>query len=160
VIGGFIQLPGFGHLHDWLNPTFNHYLVSVNNVDVDFNWWSFGLVIALIVLAFIGARDLYRQGPRPRLKGTAAAIQEFLLEKWYFDYLYNLVIELPTYALARLSWRGIDRGVIDGIVNGVTRSVESGSSDVAPVQSGYVRTYAITLFIGVLVLILIAVAQR
>jgi NADH-quinone oxidoreductase subunit L len=160
AIGGFIQLPGFGRFHDWLNPTFNHYLVSVNNVDVDFNWWSFGLVIALIVLAFIGARDLYRQGPRARLKGTAAAIQEFLLEKWYFDYLYNLLIELPTYALARLSWRGFDRGVIDGIVNGVTRSVESGSSDVAPVQSGYVRTYAIILFVGVLVLILIAVTQR
>ncbi|MGH2386847.1 MAG: NADH-quinone oxidoreductase subunit L, partial [Chloroflexota bacterium] len=153
AVGGFMQLPGFGHFHDWLNPTFNQYLVSVNNLEVDFNWWSSGLVLVLIVIAFMGARDLYRLGPRPRLKGVSADIQEFLLEKWYFDYLYNLLVELPTYALARFSWHGVDRRVIDGVVNGVTRSLEDGSADIAPVQSGYVRTYAITLFVGMLVLI-------
>ncbi len=160
VVGGFIQLPGFGHFHDWLNPVFNRYLVSVNNAEVDYNWWSFGLLMVLIVIAFVGARDLYMQGPRPKLKGGAAAVQRFLLEKWYFDYLYNLLVELPTYALAKFSWHGLDRTLIDGVVNGATRSVEGASVDIGPVESGYVRTYAITLFVGVLVLVVIAVAQR
>jgi len=160
VIGGFIQLPNFGHFHDWLNPVFNQYVYSGNNVEVDFNWWSFGLLMALIVVAFVGARDLYRQGPRPKLKGPTAAIQKFLLEKWYFDYLYNLLFELPTYMLARLSWRGLDRKLIDGVVNGVTRSIEGASMDIGPVESGYVRTYAITLFVGVLLVVVLAVAQR
>ncbi len=160
VVGGFIQLPFFGHFHEWLDPVFNNYLPSVNNQEVDFNWWSFGLVMALIVLAFIAARDLYRQGPRPRLKGASAAIQEFLLEKWYFDYLYNKLVEIPTYALAQFAWRGVDRVVIDGVVNGLWRSVDGASSDVSPLESGYVRTYAITLFVGVLLLVVVAVSQR
>ncbi len=160
AVGGFIQLPNFGHFHDWLNPVFNQYFVSPNNVEVDYNWWNFGLLLVLIVVAFVGARDLYHQGPRPKLKGPSAAVQKFLLEKWYFDYVYNLLVETPTYVLARWSWQGLDRKVIDGVVNGVTRSIEGASTDIGPVQSGYVRTYAVTLFLGVLLLVALAVAQR
>jgi len=160
AVGGFIQLPNFGHFHDWLTPVFNQYVFSPHNVEVDYNWLNFGLVIALIVVGFVWARDLYRLGPRPRLKGAAAAVRTFLLEKWYFDYLYNLLVELPTYWLARVAWRGLDRKLIDGVVNGVTRSVEGASLDISPVESGYVRTYAITLVVGVLVIVVLAVAQR
>jgi hypothetical protein len=42
----------------------------------------------------------------------------------------------------------------------VTRSIEGASTDIGPVQSGYVRTYAITLFVGMLVIVVLAVAQR
>ena len=71
-----------------------------------------------------------------------------------------MLFEVPVYALATLSWRWLDRGLIDPIVNGVASGVGSASDDLRPVESGYVRTYALSLFVGVLLVVVLAVAQR
>lgn len=160
VIGGFMQLPGFGKFHDWLNPVLNQYLPSPHNAEVDFQWITFGVLLVLIAVAWLTAHDMYQHGPRGKLKGGIRYVYAFLWEKWYFDALYNLLFERPAYALATFSWRYLDRGVIDGVVNAVARSLGNASEDVRPVESGYVRTYALTLVVGVVLILVLVIGQK
>ena len=153
-------MPGFGKFHDWLNPVLNQYLPSPHNAEVDFVWVTFGLLLVLIAVAWLTAYDMYQHGPRGRLKGGIRYLYAFLWEKWYFDALYNLLFERPAYALANFAWRYLDRGVIDGAVNAVARSLGNASQDVRPVESGYVRTYALTLVVGVVLILVLVIGQK
>jgi NADH-quinone oxidoreductase subunit L len=160
IFGGFIQLPIWGKLHDWLDPVFSQYWPSVHDAEIDFQWWAFALLMVLILVGWLAAQALYSQGPRARVRGAALPLYTFLWHKWYFDELYNLAFERTTYALAALSWRWLDRKVVDAVVNGVPRIVRNTSGDLRPVESGYVRTYALSVFAGMLVLLVLAVAQH
>ena len=55
---------------------------------------------------------------------------------------------------------GWTAGLSIPIVNGVAAGVGSASEDLRPVESGYVRTYALALVVGVLLVVGLAVAQR
>jgi NADH-quinone oxidoreductase subunit L len=165
AIGGFIQIPGFPKLQEWLEPVFGqfvdgYFIPVAQNLDVNFEWGAFVILLALIAGAWLAARDLYRLGPRPKPTGALAPIYTFLAEKWYFDRLYELVIERPVYWLASVSWVWLDRKVIDSLVNGIARGVGDASNDLRPAESGYVRTYALALVVGVVLVVALAIGQR
>jgi NADH-quinone oxidoreductase subunit L len=50
-------------------------------------------------------------------------------------------------------WKGADVGAIDGAVNGVGQTVRYGSSVLRRAQTGSVRTYAASLFLGVILIL-------
>jgi NADH-quinone oxidoreductase subunit L len=83
---------------------------------------------------------------------------------WAFwhDYFHNTIIWRGFDAIANVLSNPIDLGIIDGIVNGVGRLVNRISGSLRRVQTGYVRTYAITLLLGVvfvIVLLLLPMVQ-
>ena len=49
-----------------------------------------------------------------RLADAFPALYRFLLNKWYFDELYDLIFVRPAFAIGRLFWKGGDGAVIDG----------------------------------------------
>jgi len=50
-------------------------------------------------------------------------------------------------------WRGVDVGVIDGAVNGVGTVVDAGAATLRRLQTGSIRTYASSLFVGVVLIL-------
>ncbi|MBN8807204.1 MAG: NADH-quinone oxidoreductase subunit L [Sphingomonas sp.] len=73
----------------------------------------------------------------------------FLLNKWYFDELYDKLFVRPAFALGRLFWKAGDEGTIDRFgPNGSAWVVGLGSRVAARVQSGYLYTYAFVMLIG------------
>jgi len=140
--------------------TGKYFIANGHNADVDFQWGSFALLLALIAGGWFVARDMYHLGPRPRMKGALTPVYTFLVEKWYFDKLYHALFELPAYWLSSISWRWLDRRVIDSLVNGVARGVGNAGDDLRPVESGYVRTYALSLVVGVVLVLVLAIGQR
>ena len=50
-------------------------------------------------------------------------------------------------------WRGVDAGLIDGTVNGTGALVRAGSAVLRRAQTGSMRTYAASLFFGVVVIL-------
>jgi NADH-quinone oxidoreductase subunit L len=50
-------------------------------------------------------------------------------------------------------WKGVDAGLIDGTVNGVGLAVRAGSGGLRRTQTGSVRTYAASLFLGVVLIL-------
>jgi NADH-quinone oxidoreductase subunit L len=79
-----------------------------------------------------------------------------LANKYYVDEAYARLIVRPLYALSvSLLWRVFDVGVIDRLVNTVGRFVSLDSQLLSYVQTGYVRTYALTLVVGALVMLFV-----
>ena len=78
----------------------------------------------------------------------------FLLNKWYFDEIYDFIFVRPAMANGRFFWKKGDGNVIDGTINGVAMGFIPWVTRLAGrAQSGYIFTYAFAMVIGVAVLI-------
>jgi len=73
----------------------------------------------------------------------------FLLNKWYFDELYNWLFVKPAMALGRLLWKGGDGAIIDGTIDGTASTVNWTTGKVVKLQTGYLFHYAFVMLIGV-----------
>jgi NADH-quinone oxidoreductase subunit L len=78
-----------------------------------------------------------------------------LLEnKYYVDEVYNAALINPIKAGSREGlWNIFDKGVIDGIVNGLGRAVRELGRVVRYMQIGFVRSYAAIILVGALAVI-------
>jgi NADH-quinone oxidoreductase subunit L len=95
---------------------------------------------------------------RPELPDNLAkqhdVLYRFLLNKWYFDEIYDFLFVRPAFWLGRLLWRGGDGWLIDGFgPDGVSARVIDVTNRVIRLQSGYVYHYAFAMLIGVAALI-------
>ena len=94
----------------------------------------------------------------PTLPGRLAANQRplylFLLNKWYFDEIYNVIFVKPASAIGRFFWKRGDGDVIDGTLNGIAMGIIPFFTRLAGrFQSGYIFTYAFAMVIGIAVLV-------
>lgn len=77
-------------------------------------------------------------------------LYQFLLNKWYFDELYDLIFVRPTKWLGRFLWKKGDGFVIDGFgPDGVSARVLDVTRNVVKIQTGYLYHYAFAMLIGV-----------
>jgi NADH-quinone oxidoreductase subunit L len=95
---------------------------------------------------------------RPELPGQLARtnwpLYQFLLNKWYFDEIYDAVFVRPATAIGRFLWKYGDGGVIDGGINGLAMGVIPYFTRLAGrLQSGYIFSYAFAMVLGIAVLI-------
>jgi len=76
-------------------------------------------------------------------------LYEFLLNKWYFDELYDFIFVRPAFALGRLFWKGGDGAIIDRLgPDGVAARVVDVTGRVVKLQSGYIYHYAFAMLFG------------
>jgi NADH-quinone oxidoreductase subunit L len=77
-------------------------------------------------------------------------LYQFLLNKWYFDELYDLIFVRPTKWLGRFLWKFGDGYIIDGFgPDGVSAWVLKATRNVVRLQTGYLYHYAFAMLIGV-----------
>jgi NADH-quinone oxidoreductase subunit L len=77
-----------------------------------------------------------------------------LSHKYYVDEVYDAAVVQPIKLLSTGGlWKGTDAGVIDGAVNGIGQSVRAASGVLRRIQTGSVRTYAASLFLGVVLIL-------
>ncbi len=89
-----------------------------------------------------------------RLAENQRPLYEFLLNKWYFDEIYNFLFVQPARSLGRLLWKRGDGNVIDGSINGLAMGFIPMLTRLAgKAQSGYIFTYAFFMVIGIAALI-------
>jgi NADH-quinone oxidoreductase subunit L len=108
---------------------------------------SIGVAFAGIGIAvFFWLRD---RAAADRMARRFRSVYHLLLNKYYIDEIYDAAIVQPIKVLSTGGlWKGIDAGLIDGIVNGVGQLVQGTSSVLRRIQNGSVRTYAASLFLG------------
>jgi NADH-quinone oxidoreductase subunit L len=81
-------------------------------------------------------------------------LYRFLLNKWYFDELYDAIFVRPAMAIGRFLWRTGDQRIIDGLgPDGLSARVLDVTRGVVRVQSGYLYHYAFAMLIGVAALV-------
>ncbi len=75
-------------------------------------------------------------------------LHTFLVNKWYFDELIDVLVVRPALAVGRFANRVFERFVVDGLVTGTEDVVGGAGRVVRTVQSGFVRSYALLLVAG------------
>jgi NADH-quinone oxidoreductase subunit L len=76
-------------------------------------------------------------------------LYKFLLNKWYFDELYEVIFVRPTLWLGRVLWKYGDGWLIDGFgPDGVSARVLDVTRNVVRLQTGYLYHYAFAMLIG------------
>ncbi|MET4808029.1 NADH-quinone oxidoreductase subunit L [Limibacillus sp. MBR-115] len=112
------------------------------------------LVVAVSGIATAYLAYSVMPGLPARFVSAARPLYLFLLNKWYFDELYDFLFVRPARALGRGLWQTGDVLLIDGLgPNGVASVARGIAQRVAKVQSGYVYHYAFAMLIGVVFLV-------
>jgi len=114
-------------------------------------WIGYAPFVAMVIgfaiawLFYIKRTDLPE-----RLAETNQPLYQFLLNKWYFDELYDLILVRPIMWLGKFLWKQGDGRVIDGFgPNGVAARVADITAFVTRLQTGYVYHYAFAMLLGV-----------
>ncbi|HVY42559.1 MAG TPA: NADH-quinone oxidoreductase subunit L [Hyphomicrobiaceae bacterium] len=118
-------------------------------------WVSWAATIAMLI-GFGVAWYMYmvdRTAPA-RLAATNRGLYLFLLNKWYFDELYDRVFVRPAFWLGNALWRGFDDWLVDQtIVEGLGARVKDVTARVVRLQTGYLYHYAFVMLIGIALLL-------
>lgn len=126
----------------------NHILHAMHEVP----GWVVASPFVAMLLGFVLA--LYMYVLRPDVPGKLAAanpvLYKFLLNKWYFDEIYDFLFVKPAMWLGRFLWKRGDGSVIDGFgPDGVSARVVDVTNRVVRLQTGFVYHYAFAMLIGV-----------
>ena len=164
VVGGWLNLPAIaplgpiGTLEHWLEPVVGASALKITQGPVHLSHSTeYALIGAAVAIAIIGIWIAVIRLKPSKLQPKAQApaeegFQRVLVNKYYVDEAYDRAIVRPTYATSRnLLWRGIDVGLIDGLMVNGSAWVARGVGWIgSAVQSGQVGTYAWVLVLGVL----------
>ncbi|MGC9220374.1 MAG: NADH-quinone oxidoreductase subunit L [Solirubrobacteraceae bacterium] len=160
VVGGLVQIPGVDHvISSFLSPALaNAPLASAAHEPSTGAAWL-GLIVGTIVglVGITVAYSIYvaRPGTSTALATRLPWLHGFLVNKWYFDELIDLVIVRPALTLGRFVEAVLERIVIaGGVTGGVTGAVNSGSAGVRRLQTGLLRYYAALVVLGLAAVIL------
>jgi NADH-quinone oxidoreductase subunit L len=114
--------------------------------------FSSGIAVAGIGIA--GYFFLRRKDAADRMAATFAGVHRVLLNKYYVDELYDAAIVQPIKRTSeRALWRVFDAGVIDGAVNGAGSFVNGASAILRRLQTGSMRAYALSVFVGAVLIL-------
>jgi NADH-quinone oxidoreductase subunit L len=115
-------------------------------------WAKFAPTIAMLLGLWIAWNNYIRD---PSAAGafvrTFPAVHRFVLNKWYFDEIYEHIFVRPALWLGRLFWHRGDEKTIDRFgPHGAAVAVAAGNKVVARVQSGYLYSYALVMLLGLI----------
>ena len=151
--GAFI---GEGYGEFWKGALFtrpeNHILEEIHHLP----GWVPLLPTVMMILGFLLAVYMYIIDAKQPAKLAAdhPILYRFLLNKWYFDELYDAIFVRPAMAVGRFFWRTGDQRIIDGLgPDGVSARVLDVTRGVVRVQTGYLYHYAFAMLIGVAALV-------
>ncbi|MEP2980759.1 MAG: NADH-quinone oxidoreductase subunit L [Lentilitoribacter sp.] len=148
----------FGDNYDmfWQSALFT---VEGNTVLEDFHhvpvWVKLSPFVAM-VLGFATAWYMYIRSPETpkRFAEDFSILYNFLLNKWYFDEIYDFLFVRPAKWLGTFLWKQGDGRVIDGFgPNGIAARVQDITNRVVKFQTGYLYHYAFAMLIGIAALV-------
>jgi NADH-quinone oxidoreductase subunit L len=110
------------------------------------------IVSVVVALAGIGMAAYFFLVNRPAADRAAArlsGLHRLLSNKYYVDEVYDAAIVQPIHIVSEDGlWKGVDVGVIDRTVNGVASAVAGSGELLRRLQTGSVRAYAVSIFLG------------
>jgi len=159
-VGGWIGVPhvlhGSDHFGSFLSPVFNATAAHIAEAAAEQGESTTELAFTIISVAvglvgLLAAWWLYYKRPElpAKMAKAAGGLYTFVLDKYKVDELYGAVFIQPLIALSStVFWKGIDRGLIDGAVDGGAAGAREVSDEMRHMQSGNIRSYAGWVAIG------------
>jgi NADH-quinone oxidoreductase subunit L len=134
-------------LVDFLAP-----VVGVPPVSHGIFTWPGGIALILVVVAVAGAWTVYGRVPVPEIAPRGTFVTNAARRDLYGDAFNESVLMRPGQWLTRLSVYFDSRGV-DGLVNTLAATVGGSSGRLRRIQTGFVRSYALSMLIGAVLLV-------
>jgi NADH-quinone oxidoreductase subunit L len=158
VTAGWLGLGGrFEH---FLEPSFNVGTVRPESSAglADGNIETTLMIVSVVVaLAGIGVASYFwlkNRAAADRMADRFAGVHRVLEHKYYVDEIYDAAVVQPVQIVSEDGlWKGVDVGLIDRTVNGVGSFVGGASEVLRLFQTGSVRMYATSLFLGTVVIL-------
>jgi NADH-quinone oxidoreductase subunit L len=124
-----------------------HLMESMETIPL---WAKLGPTVAMLIGLYVGWYAYMRNTSVPaRTAETFDVLYRFLVNKWYFDNLYDFLFVRPAFAIGRFFWRRGDEKTIDRFgPNGAAWVIVGGTRVTGRLQSGYIYTYAFVMLIG------------
>ncbi|MFZ9601827.1 MAG: NADH-quinone oxidoreductase subunit L, partial [Ilumatobacteraceae bacterium] len=150
IFGGAMQLPFSKKLHfleHWLAPVVEESEAYIGKT------WAYQNKYLLLVVAIIVALTGILISIAVYAKAKFKVVEPKILEQaWKYDATVSRVVGGPGAAAFNLiAW--IDANIVDGIVNGVGESIRGAAGSVRRIQSGFVRTYALLISLGTVLIL-------
>jgi NADH-quinone oxidoreductase subunit L len=146
LAGGYFDVPR------WLEPLFP---LAGEHHDQLLVLISVGAGFTGIALAYY--LYLARPGTADRIASSLGWLYRLVLDKYRIDELYAAVIVRPIMrGSEKILWKGFDVGLIDATVNGVGSRARAMGGVLRLAQSGYIRSYAVWIVLGALMILLAA----
>jgi NADH-quinone oxidoreductase subunit L len=155
AIGGFLQFAGvWTAISNWLDPVARPLVEASGAQEAISSVLAVLLGLAGIWIAWL----IYavRRVPAPRY----APLQVLLEHKFYFDELYDQLFYRPAVLLATSLYRLVERPLVLGSVNELVRAVRELGLGTGRLQTGLVRTYALSIAASLAVVTVVFLAVR
>ncbi len=153
VIAGSVGVPGLTDtLETFLEPTFEDSRFAHDHPSTGTEWSELGVGGLLSVCGIYLAFLFFLRKPELRLqvRERFAGVHKFLVNKWYFDELFDITIVRPMAAAGRFGRNVVESAFVQGvIVDGTVGLVRAGTTFARSVQTGELRAYAFLLLAGV-----------
>ncbi|MCH8285382.1 NADH-quinone oxidoreductase subunit L [candidate division KSB1 bacterium] len=159
VVGGYVGVPailkGSNHFEHFLEPVFagSQSIISRGGTETANHAAEYLLMLVAIVIAASGLYLAYRwyiQKPDvpEKIADKAGKIYTTVLNKYYIDEIYEVVIVNPFLKFSDFCWKIFDVKGIDGIVNGTAALFRGIAQVLRKIQSGYAQEYIAVFILG------------
>jgi NADH-quinone oxidoreductase subunit L len=191
IVAGFVGIPaalgGGNAIGAFLEPSFHGAVHEPHHISHAAEYGLMAFSVAVAAVGILLARRFYVQSPAiaERLARQWAGAHRLLFNKYYVDEAYDATVIDGTLASARGLWavdRGVvdgavngtgkltvitswlsgltDRSVVDGLVNAVARAMEEASFSFRRLQTGLVQNYALLMLVGVFAFVTVYLFAR
>jgi len=161
TVGGFLGIPEvFAKNSNWLGHFLGPVLgehASEASIPVSTEWMLMGVSTVLAASMVIYAWGRFSKKPE---LDTPRGIGKWMADKWYVDEIYQALIVRPLKAFSGFLDNVMEKGVIDGVVNGTGRLVQYSSRQLRYLQSGQVGGYVLLMVIGIIALFVVQLFLR
>jgi NADH-quinone oxidoreductase subunit L len=159
IAAGFVFKEYFIGHHEALFWGASLYREPANKIIEDMHhvptWVAWSATLAMLAGLVLSWLFYIRDKSLPqRVASMHEPFYKFLLNKWYFDELYDFIFVNPAKWIGRFLWKQGDGFVIDGFgPDGIAARVADVTSRVVKLQTGFVYHYAFAMLIGVAAII-------
>ncbi len=117
-------------------------------------WVEWGITFATFVgIGLAYYLYVYAKSWPARLATAFETIYEFLVQKWYFDQIYDFLFVRPSLKLGKFLWEEGDQKTIDGLgPNGLSAFSLASGRLLCRLQTGYIYHYAFAMIIGLVLM--------
>ena len=153
VVAGYVGLGArFEH---FLAPSFSPQAAEVAaQGGLELTLMAVSSVVAVAGIGIAGFFFLANRQASDAVARRFSGLHRLLTNKYYVDEIYDATIVQPIRIVSEEGlWKIVDVHIIDAVVNGAGGAVAGTSEILRRVQSGSVRTYAASLFLGVVLIL-------
>jgi NADH-quinone oxidoreductase subunit L len=153
VLGGFLNVPsvlgGSHRMADFLGIHEGH---AEANHSTELMLMAV-IVVLTLVMIFIAYTRYVKNNSVPVEPSETTGLQKVLANKYYVDEIYDAIIVKPLNGLSKVLSNFIERFGIDGIVNGLGKSVVYGSRGLRFFQDGSIGYYLFVMVVGIILIL-------